>query len=228
MQKPSRLRATPSPRSAGSPPRRAGGRARLLVARPPRRLAHPPRLSPQPPSQSKGASWLWAARGPWAVVCGLPLLALLVAGCSALAGQLPATGIGEAAPEMALVDVQTGEAVSLREYRGRVVLLNVWATWCGPCRAEMPALDSLQRERPDRLAVLYVTEEPAELVRAWRADLPGEGRHLLTSTEAFRGPYAAARGARPVTFLIDEGGNLRERIIGAQTAETFRDRVDAL
>ena len=155
-------------------------------------------------------------------------LALLAAGCSPLAGRLPATGIGEAAPDLALVDVETGEAVRLDEYRGRAVLLNVWATWCGPCRAEMPALDGLQRERADRLAVLYVTDEPAELIRAWRADLPGVGRHLRTEAEAFRGPYAAARGARPVTFVIDAEGVLRERIIGAQTAEAFEERLDAL
>lgn len=159
---------------------------------------------------------------------GLFLFLVAAGGCSRVAGRLPATGIGQPAPEMSLVDVETGEAVSLREYRGRAVLLNVWATWCGPCRAEMPALDGLQQERPDDLAVLYVTEEPAELVRAWRADLPGEGRHLLTSHESFVGPYAAARGARPVTFVIDADGVLRERIVGAQTAEAFRARVERL
>lgn len=48
-------------------------------------------------------------------------------------------------PDIAFVD-QSGQALSLKDWRGRVVLLNIWATWCPPCRAEMPTLDNLQKE----------------------------------------------------------------------------------
>ncbi|MEL6616991.1 MAG: TlpA disulfide reductase family protein, partial [Bacteroidota bacterium] len=113
----------------------------------------------------------------------------------------------------------------LADYRGKTVLLNVWATWCGPCRREMPALDAVQRERPDDLAVLFVSDEALELIHAWRADVPGEGRHLRADSDTWRGPYAAASAQRPVSFLIDAEGLLRERIVGAETAAGFRQRL---
>lgn len=147
---------------------------------------------------------------------------------SAVAGRLPAMGIGDPAPALELADVRTGEAVDLSAFRGRAVLLNAWATWCGPCRAEMPALDSLQRERPDALTVVFVSDESPELIRAWLADRPTEGVYAHAELADFIGPYAAVQGARPVTFVIDAEGVLRERIIGAQHASVFRQRLDAL
>jgi thiol-disulfide isomerase/thioredoxin len=147
---------------------------------------------------------------------------------SAAAGRLPATGLGEPAPPLALTDVRTGEAVDLTDFEGRAVLLNAWATWCAPCRAEMPALDSLQREREGRLAVVFVSDEPPELIRAWLTDRPTSGAYVHAAPDAFVGPYAAVQGARPVSFVIDASGVLRERIIGAKTGAEFRQRLDAL
>lgn len=162
----------------------------------------------------------------------LLLIAWVAVGCGPLtgtvAGRLPATGLGEPAPALALTDVRTGEPVHLADFAGRAVLLNAWATWCAPCRAEMPALDSLQRERPDGLAVVFVSDEPPELLRAWLADRATEGVYAHADLESFVGPYAAVQGARPVSFVIDDAGVLRERIVGAQTADAFRQRLDAL
>ena len=160
------------------------------------------------------------------------LAAVLAAGCGrvgpTLAGALPATGLGEPAPALALTDVRTGAPLALGDFAGRAVLLNAWATWCGPCRAEMPALDSLQRERAGELAVVFVSDEPPELLRAWLADRPTAGVYAHAAPESFVGPYAAVQGARPVSFVIDAAGVLRERVIGAQTAGAFRASLDAL
>ncbi|MEM1055794.1 MAG: TlpA disulfide reductase family protein [Bacteroidota bacterium] len=162
----------------------------------------------------------------------LVLAALTFVSCeplhSTVAARLPATGLGEPAPALALTDVRTGETVRLGDFAGRAVLLNAWATWCGPCREEMPALDSLQRERPEAVAVVFVSDEPPELLRAWLADRPTEGVYAHATLESFVGPYAAVQGARPVSFVIGADGVLRERIIGAQTAERFRQSLDAL
>ena len=163
-----------------------------------------------------------------------PILAAiaLLSGCGSLtstvAGRLPPMGIGDPAPPLELADVRTGEPVDLTTFRGQAVLLNAWATWCGPCRAEMPALDSLQRERPDALAVVFVSDEAPELIRAWLADRPTEGVYAHAELADFVGPYAAVQGARPVTFVIDAEGVLRDRIVGAQHASVFRQRLDAL
>lgn len=157
----------------------------------------------------------------------LPAL-LALAACSSLPIALPATGLGQPAPEVELTDARTGEPVELAAYRGRTVILNVWATWCGPCRVEMPALDAIQHASPDRVAVLFASSESPEVIRAWMADRPAEGRHLHVAPEALRGPYALAESMRPVTFLIDAEGILRDRVVGAQTEEAFRQRVNDL
>ena len=71
---------------------------------------------------------------------GVPVLALLLAGGCQRTSAL----VGKPAPEFSLTDL-SGRAVRLPNLKGRVVFLNVWATWCEPCRAEMPAMEELYR-----------------------------------------------------------------------------------
>ena len=92
----------------------------------------------------------------------------------------------------------------------------------------MPALDAIQSASPNRVVVLFASSEPPEVIRAWMADRPAEGRHLHVASDALRGPYALAETMRPVTFLIDADGVLQDRVVGAQTEEAFRQRIDAL
>jgi len=92
----------------------------------------------------------------------------------------------------------------------------------------MPALDAIQSASPDRVVVLFASSESPEVIRAWMADRTAEGRHLYVVPEALRGPYALAESMRPVTFLIDADGILRDRVVGAQTEDVFRQRVDDL
>src|SRR5207247_9767796 len=62
--------------------------------------------------------------------------------------QIDLVGVGSRAPEFRAVNLRTAQPASLAAYRGRVILLNVWATWCPPCRVEMPALERLPRTLP--------------------------------------------------------------------------------
>ena len=73
--------------------------------------------------------------------------------------------IGQAAPNFKLPDL-SGQQVSLDQYKGKVVMLDFWATWCGPCRMTMPLMESIQKEYADTLVLLAVNlQEPRDVVR---------------------------------------------------------------
>lgn len=157
----------------------------------------------------------------------LSLFGLLISLAGCVMERVPAErGIGEPAPDLALVDVWTGERVSFADYRGKTVLLNVWATWCGPCRREMPALDSLQQERPETLVVLHASSEDINTIIDWTNDVPTQNRHTRVEKDDLKGPYAAGAAVAPVTFIIGPDGTLRKRLVGAETLQGFRDALD--
>jgi thiol-disulfide isomerase/thioredoxin len=121
----------------------------------------------------------------------------------------------EPLPEFSFQD-GTGRERTLADWRGKVVLLNLWATWCAPCRKEMPALDRLQAELgSDRFEVVAVSVDRTGLVGA---------RKFLEETKAARlGLYAdpSARLAAtlraiglPATLLIDAEGREIGRLLG--------------
>ena len=124
--------------------------------------------------------------------------------------------VGSAAPNFQLWDLE-GNAVSLSNHIGKVVLLNFWATWCGPCRVEMPAMEVLYRDfnRKD-FEILAVSTDPqgAAVTRPFR-DTLGLSFPILHDSD-FR--VGVAYGARtlPMTFLLDRDGIIVHRIFGAR------------
>ena len=124
--------------------------------------------------------------------------------------------LGAPAPDFRLWDLN-GHAVSLADQRGHVVLLNFWATWCGPCRVEMPAMERLYREFNRKgFEILAVSTDPqgAAVTRPFRDSL------LLTFPILHDSDYRVGvqYGARtlPMTFLVDRRGIVRHRIFGAR------------
>jgi thiol-disulfide isomerase/thioredoxin len=120
---------------------------------------------------------------------------------------------GAPAPQIAL-PVVGGGISNLSAERGKVVLLNFWATWCEPCKSEMPALQQLADELRDRPFVLYSVDlqEDAAQVEAFQRDY---GLSLYAVLDA-DGDVTRAYGVRalPSTFLIDQGGILRQQRLG--------------
>jgi peroxiredoxin len=117
---------------------------------------------------------------------------------------------GRPAPDFTVSDGVT--SVHLANYRGRVVLLNFWATWCSPCIEEMPALLQLHHERPDLAIVAVSIDEDPEAYSRFIAR-----RHLDFITVRDPAQKAAQlyhTEGWPETYIIDRSGIIRRKIVG--------------
>jgi peroxiredoxin len=145
------------------------------------------------------------------VVIGL----LLAGGLVGLRGRTP-----QLAPDFSVADV-AGKTVSLSALRGRVVLVNVWATWCPPCREEMPSMERLYRQLagPD-FELLAVSEDEGgiETVRRFARDM-GVTFPVLYDPERQVGTRYGVWGY-PETFIVDRAGYVVERVIGPRNWDT--------
>jgi thiol-disulfide isomerase/thioredoxin len=132
------------------------------------------------------------------------------------------------APQLALKDIE-GRTLRLSGYKGKVVLLNFWATWCAPCRAEMPDLVKWQREyRKHGLQVIGVTYPPEDLAE------------VRKFTKSIKINYPIALGGKqtktlfdkgenlPITVVIDKKGLVRKVIQGIIFPEEFEQNVKPL
>jgi peroxiredoxin len=117
------------------------------------------------------------------------------------------------APDFTLVDA-AGRRVSLKDFHGKVVFLNFWATWCGPCRDEMPMMEELHREFKDRgLAVVAVNfREDKQSVRKFFDELGLTFQALLDPDGDVGGSYGVI--SLPLTYLIDRDGRFVGKAIG--------------
>jgi thiol-disulfide isomerase/thioredoxin len=136
----------------------------------------------------------------------------------------PPPKVGEVAPELSLT-TPGGELVALAQLRGKPVLVNFWATWCPPCRAEMPDLDDVAREQASTgLTVLAINlqEEPA-VVSGYLRTLGVSVTPLLDPTGAVFRQYRVA--GLPTTVSIDREGIVRDVHVGPLTRRGILARV---
>jgi thiol-disulfide isomerase/thioredoxin len=129
--------------------------------------------------------------------------------------QLPSRAVQ--AVDFDLADL-AGDSHALQRYRGSVVFLNFWATWCGPCRTEMPDLQHLHDDLGDeaQFAMLAINlQEDAVQVRRFASELGLSFQILLDSS----GETSAAYGARtlPMSYVIDKDGSILARAIGIRS-----------
>jgi thiol-disulfide isomerase/thioredoxin len=179
-----------------------------------------------------GAAVWWVTRpAPRALRFGLPalLLAMLVTagalarldGRSAPLAMLMPTG-NQPAPALSYFD-DTGMVRNLAEFRGKAVLLNFWATWCTPCRKEMPLLSSMQREHADDgLVVLYVSLEEPEVLESFLATNRFDGvQGRLNHADDF---YDAGK-FYPLSYLIGRDGRVNQRWSGRPQERWLRAQI---
>jgi peroxiredoxin len=131
-----------------------------------------------------------------------------------------------AAPAFDTMDV-FGKRQRLEDHKGEVVLMSLWATWCGPCRAEMPRLDQLYRERKDLGFVVFgLSDENIEVQRKYLEQVPVT-YSLLTVTAGVPSLYREIV-RYPALFLIDRKGRLQPAPGPDQPFEKVAAAVDAL
>ena len=126
--------------------------------------------------------------------------------------------VGARAPDFRAVDLATGDSVSLREhYRGAVTLVNVWATWCVPCRVEMPAMEKVYQSlapRGFKIAAVSIDEGSPEEVQAFAREL-GLSFDILQDRSTKVQQIYQTTGV-PESFLLNRDGVIVKRVIGAQ------------
>jgi thiol-disulfide isomerase/thioredoxin len=133
-----------------------------------------------------------------------------VAACQALSPQpisRPTFGAGQEAPDFELSDTK-GKSWSLRALRGRPVLLNFWASWCEPCRQEMPALEAVARRLGERLTVLTVNVDEDKGAAERFFPNGTELTVLLDSEKAVAKRFGTEKF--PETFLLDSSGRIQQ------------------
>ena len=167
-------------------------------------------------SLAAGVLWTVVSRVPSAV--GAPL------------SSSPSPREGFLAPDFTL-DTLQGENVTLSDLRGKIVLINLWATWCPPCRAEMPALENAYKQYKDSEVIilgLNVTNQDSE------KDIPpfvnefGLTFPILLDRDGSVSALYQLKGL-PTTFFVNRAGIIRTVAVGGPMSETFiRSKIEAL
>jgi thiol-disulfide isomerase/thioredoxin len=130
-------------------------------------------------------------------------------------GEFVPSAAPSAAPSVTLTDV-AGSAIELSDFHGKLVVLNLWATWCEPCLREMPSLDRLQSHFGERIAVLAVSEDRggAKAVAPFIAKLDLKSAKVYLDPKSEVGRAFDVQGL-PTSFLIDHDGKVVGRVEGA-------------
>lgn len=158
----------------------------------------------------------------------LAFLALLAFGLTRNPQTLPSVLIEEPAAPFRLETLAGGDSLGLEDFRGRVVLLNFWASWCIPCRAEHEVLLRASRTYPpDRFAVLGVLyQDTPENGRRFMSELGGDWPSVVdaqTRTAIDYGVYGV-----PESFFLTQGGMIAYKQVGPVTWPLVRSTVDSL
>jgi thiol-disulfide isomerase/thioredoxin len=204
--------------------------------------------TPQPPAQARSSrKAAWLAIGAVVLALGLIWLAPGVkdtttsssttasgpdyaAAAAANAGEPDDAAVeGKPAPLQFTLKDMNGVDVKLASFKGKIILLNFWATWCGPCRSEIPSLVDLQKQYSKDLVVLGVSvDDPIEKLKPYATEmkmnypvLVGNGR------EDVQDAYGPLWGI-PVSVFIDRDGKIAKKHSGIASHEQFEQEIKAL
>ena len=138
---------------------------------------------------------------------------------------------GKDAPEFTLKNLE-GETVSLADFEGKVVLLNFWATWCGPCRVEIPDFVELMNDKDtNQFSIVGITVQSgsADQIQQFASNmgmnypvLHGENNVIMGLAKEYGNVQSI-----PTTFLIDKDGTIQKSYVGPRSAEVFWEDISA-
>jgi thiol-disulfide isomerase/thioredoxin len=117
---------------------------------------------------------------------------------------VPEKTLGERDLQWPLTTLE-GRQVTLGDYKGRVLFVNLWATWCPPCRAEMPGIEKLYKEYGDRVTFLMIAGDTPQKVKSY---LKEHGYTFPVLIQTVAAPSALKSRSIPTTFIIDKKGNI--------------------
>ena len=156
-------------------------------------------------------------------------LALLLASCSrpssAPTGELKSEGQRKPAPNFSLKDAD-GNAVNLADYRGKVVLVNFWATWCGPCEAEIPWFIEFEKKYKDRgFAVLGVSMDDD----GWKSVRPYVASHKINYRVVIGSEVVSQQfgeiDSLPTSFMLDRQGRIASNHVGLVDKVDYQNEI---
>lgn len=157
-----------------------------------------------------------SSRGQWiAVGIILSVLAGALTVGVLLSDDLVRVEVGGQAPDFTATNLVTGDTVTLADYRGEVVLLNVWATWCAPCRVEMPSIERLHEKLgPEGLKVVAVSVDAGDprMITEFARQLNLSFNILHDESQHIEVAYQTT--GLPETFVIDRQGKIVHWQIG--------------
>ena len=139
---------------------------------------------------------------------------------------------GPVAPNFSLSSIE-GDRISLKDFRGSIVLIDFWATWCPPCRMSIPELVRLQREYEDEgLVILGVSlDDPAQAtdpyLRAFKEKYKINYRILRANKQIILDYFGLEAPAIPTMFLVDKSGKVVAKIVGFQPT-ALRNSIEKL
>ncbi len=130
------------------------------------------------------------------------------------------------APDFALPSI-SGDTVRLSDFSGKVVILDFWATWCNPCRQEIPGFIRIYNDYKDKgVVVIGVALDKPEKVRKFAEDY-GMNYPVLLGTREVAQKYGGIMGI-PTTFILDKEHRIRKKVVGWRPENFFRQELDKL
>jgi peroxiredoxin len=134
--------------------------------------------------------------------------------------------VGTPAPDFTLSNLE-GKEVKLSQFKGKVVLLNFWSSWCIPCRSEMPTIELLHREYKDKgLIVLGIDDEESQKQAAFLQKFGFSFTSLVESKRQASNLYSI--GGIPTTVLIDQQGKIKAYDQGTASYESLRTTLQEM
>lgn len=138
---------------------------------------------------------------------------------------LPGLQTGVKAPDFELKTL-TGETVKLSQFEGKKVMLNFWATWCPPCKEEMPEMEQFYREKKEDIVILAVNIDPQFDVQQFAKEMGVTFPILLDEDDSVNKMYQIL--TIPTTFFIDEKGIIRSKYLGSMTIDKMKQYTEDL